>query len=64
MTEEEHQKELECYCKMCKQNTIFVTSLSPVGDLICGQCRYSNPITPFKMIENQFGCSIIRGVEK
>jgi len=55
----EEQKEIESYCKMCKQNTIFITSLSPVGDLICTQCRYSKPTIPFKMVEHQFGCSII-----
>lgn len=55
----EKQKYIKVYCKVCNENKLFVTSLSPTGTLVCCSCRYSQSMIPFKMIENSFGYKII-----
>lgn len=58
------QQNMEKYCKVCNQERIFVTSLSPSGNLICTQCGYRQSLSPFKLIIDQFGFKIILGDEK
>jgi len=55
----EKQEYIERHCKICNQSRLFVTSLSPKGDLICCTCRYGQGVIPLKMIENKFGYEVI-----
>lgn len=61
--ESENQKEVEHYCKICHKDRMFVTSLSPIGDIICCICGYRQTLTPSTMITNQFGYKIVPGGE-
>jgi len=60
----EKQEYIERHCKICNQSRLFVTSLSPKGDLICCTCRYSKSIVPFEMIINKSGYKIVSGEKK
>ena len=57
---EEEQQYIEKYCPMCKKERVFVTSVSPIGDLVCTQCRYRESIKFIEMIQGKFGFKIIR----
>jgi len=59
--QEQKQKYMERYCKVCNQNRLFVTSLSPTGTFICCICRYAEPMVPFKLITDNFGHRIVSG---
>jgi len=60
-TKEQTQQEIIKFCKVCKQDRMFVTSLSLKTDLICTQCGYRQSLTPFKMITDNFGFKFING---
>ena len=56
----ENQKEVESYCKVCHKDRMFVTSLSPIGNIICCICGYRQSIIPFKMVVGTFGYNILQ----
>ena len=62
MTDEE-QEYIEKYCKHCKKDRVFITSVSPRDSLICCSCSHRESIVPFKMIKNQFGYKFVEGKE-
>ena len=52
---DEKQEYIEKYCKQCKKDRVFITSLSPKTDIICTECRHRESIVPFKMVKGQSG---------
>ena len=57
---DEEQKYIKKYCLLCKKERVFVTSISPPGDVICTQCRHRESIIPFKMVMTPTGCKMIK----
>ena len=58
---EEEQENIERYCSLCERERLFVTTLSPKGDIVCCVCGHRESIIPFKMIQDDYGCRFVSG---
>jgi len=57
---EEEQEYIDKWCKQCKKERVFITTVSPKGDIVCTTCRGRESIVPFKMVKGQSGYKFIK----
>ena len=53
--QEEEQEYITKYCKHCKKDRVFITSVSPRDSLICCVCGHRESMVPFKMVKGLTG---------
>ncbi len=58
---EEEQIYIDHWCEKCGQERVFITTLSPKGDIVCTTCRSRIPTNKSKMIEDKFGYRFVKG---